>query len=158
VIHDEKQPFIVKANGQLLRDIGTEFNVSNYTDENTVKATLVEGSISISNELHTKILRPGQQASVINGQSLINIQRPVMDDVLAWTNGKFTFHHQQVTDILRQAARWYDIEIIYQGPKPTTTFGGTLNRDKDVSELLENLRIIGGIKYKKTGRRIIIMN
>ena len=158
VVHNVKQPFIVKAGGQVLRDIGTEFNVSAYYDEAAMQATLVEGSISISNAANSKVLKPGQQASVINGQNIITIKKPNMDDVLAWTKGNFTFHHQQITDILRQAARWYDIEVVYEGMKPNKTFGGTLKRDKDVNELLESLRILGRIKYKLIGRRVIIMN
>lgn len=158
VIHNDKQPFIVKAKGQRLRDIGTEFNVNAYDDEPTIQATLVEGRISISNANNSKLLSPGQQAIVKNGNLAIEIKHPAMDDVLAWTRGSFSFHHQQITDILRQAARWYDVEIVYKGTKPSKTFGGTLNRDKDVSELLESMKIIGGIRYKIEGRRVIIMN
>lgn len=158
VIHDDKQPFIVKAKGQILRDIGTEFNVNAYAEDLAMEATLIEGSISVSNASHTKILIPGERASVKNNDSNISVTKPILADVLAWTKGSFSFRHQQISDILRQASRWYDIEVIYDGKIPDKTFGGKINRQGNVRELLESLRIISGIQYRLEGRRVIIMN
>ncbi|HTE00585.1 MAG TPA: FecR family protein, partial [Mucilaginibacter sp.] len=43
VTHNEKQPFSIKAPGQLIQDIGTEFNMSAYEDESEYRTTLVTG-------------------------------------------------------------------------------------------------------------------
>ena len=48
VHHDSKQPFKVEAAGQMVEDIGTQFNINSYADELVVKTTLVEGSASVS--------------------------------------------------------------------------------------------------------------
>jgi transmembrane sensor len=158
VIHNSSQPFIVKAKGQILRDIGTEFNVSAYNDDLAMKTTLTQGSISISNSANSKILIPGEQAIVKENDLTITIARPSLEDVLAWTKGNFSFHHQSISEILKQASRWYDIEVVYNGKKSTKTFGGKLNREGSVHELLESLRIISGIQYRIEGRRVTIMN
>ncbi len=38
-----------------------------------------------------------------------------MEDVLAWRQGKFKFSAANIQTIMRQIARWYDVEINYEG-------------------------------------------
>src|SRR5690606_1448893 len=45
VVKDAKRPFKVITDQQLLQVLGTHFNISNYTDDQTVKTTLLEGSL-----------------------------------------------------------------------------------------------------------------
>lgn len=88
----------------------------------------------------------------------LTIKKVAVEDVLAWTRDQYILNNRHIASILRQGTRWYDIEVVYEGSIPKQTFGGTLFRNKDVKELLENMRIAGGIRYRIEGRRVIIMN
>ena len=43
------------------------------------------------------------------------VSRPDLDEVLAWKEGEFKFSGQPIRAIMRQMARWYDVEVEYQG-------------------------------------------
>jgi transmembrane sensor len=65
VAHNEQQPFEVTARGQVVRDIGTEFNISAYAEESAVKTALVTGAaaIRLQGEQTLNHLAPGELAS-----------------------------------------------------------------------------------------------
>jgi transmembrane sensor len=59
---------------------------------------------------------------------------------------------------MKQAARWYDIEVVYEGEPIDKLFGGNISRYAEITELLENLKITGGIRYRIEGRKVVLMN
>ena len=70
VHHDSKQPFRVETAGQVVEDIGTQFNINSYSDELVVRTTLVEGSASVSSIRSTSSsLRGGFSSSLRGGFS-----------------------------------------------------------------------------------------
>jgi transmembrane sensor len=159
VVHKADKPFYVVVKGQVIKDIGTEFNINAYDDEQAVRVTLAEGLVNVSNSKKTVSLVPGQQAEVINDQQNILIKTVNVGEVIAWKNGWFVFHHQSIPNVMRQAARWYDVDIAYEGKSITKKFGGNISKYKDITELLENLKITGAItNYKVEGRRVTLMN
>ncbi|WP_152542463.1 FecR family protein [Pedobacter sp. V48] len=157
VAHDAKKPFFVVSKGQLIKDLGTEFNVDAYPDESGVKVTLAEGLVEVGNSGSTVSLVPGQQARA-TGSHRIEVMKVRVADVVAWKNGWFVFHNEPVMNVMKQAARWYDVDIQYQGQPITKRFGGNISKYKNISELLENLKLTGGINYRIEGRRVTLIN
>ena len=67
VSYDNSHPFIVETDLGNIKVYGTEFNVRRYTDEQTVRTTLVNGSVGFQSkesvtENYVKI-EPGYQIS-----------------------------------------------------------------------------------------------
>ena len=159
VVHNEKQPFRVKAKGQVIEDVGTAFNVNAYADDPFIKITLAEGKVDVHGLSKTVSLVPGEQAQVNDGQAAIAVKRVNVEETVAWKNGWFVFHHESIQNIMKLATRWYDVEVEYQGgPGDKITLGGNISRYKDISELLQNLKITSGINYKIEGRKVILSN
>jgi transmembrane sensor len=75
--------------------------------------------------------------------------------VLAWTNGNFQFEKAEIPLILREAARWYNVEIKYEGEVPQRRFSGSISRNVNLSELLKILKYTG-INFKIEGKTIIV--
>lgn len=150
VVHDSKMPFKVESAGQIVEDIGTEFNINAYADEHSTKTTLVEGSAKV-NEV---ILKPNQQSS-LNG-TRIKVENVDTELAIAWKNNQFIFEHDDIRYIMRMISRWYNVEIVYQGELPITTFSGTVSRFADVSEVLRPLESTGQVKFKIEGMKILV--
>ncbi len=47
VAHSKSKVFVVQASGLSIKAYGTSFNVKSYPEENTIEATLIEGSIGV---------------------------------------------------------------------------------------------------------------
>lgn len=158
VVHNEAQPFRVFAKGQLVEDLGTAFNVNAYNDDPFIKVTLAEGKCAIQNAAKRVALIPGQQAMVRDGEETISVRQVNVEETVAWKNGWFVFHHESIQNVMKLAARWYDIEVAYEGGTINKQFGGNISRYRDISELLQNLKLTGGIKYRIEGRKVILIN
>lgn len=151
VRHNAQQPFKVYSKGQVVEDIGTEFNINAYGDEPEVRTTLVEGLAKVNNHL----LNPGQQAQ-LRGTD-IKIVKANINAEVAWRKGEFVFDDESIGSIMRKLSRWYDIEVIYQDVDPSETFGGSISRFENVAKVLQNLELTGEIHFKISGRKIYVM-
>jgi len=135
VAHNPQQPFRVKAGNQVIEDVGTAFNVNAYEDEPSTETTLLEGSIKVKG----LSLKPGQQVST-NRQGEVSLVKNVnIDQVVAWKNGAFSFTEADLYTVLRQLARWYNVEVIYRGPVTTRRFSGEIGRSLSLSQVLRIL-------------------
>jgi hypothetical protein len=158
VVYNKNKPFHVLVNGQDIKDLGTHFNIKAYEDEPDITTTLIEGKLSISNNITSKILKPGQEAIVKQGEKSITVKSADVEESVAWKNGLFIFHQESLKDIMKTIARWYDVDIEYNGTKPLRKLGGTISKYKNINELLDNFKITSGIKYTIEGRRVILTN
>jgi transmembrane sensor len=126
--------------------MGTQFNVNAYHDESAIKTTLLEGKVKIESEnKHTAILHPGQQAQIKN-TSIGNGQIRVVEDVdteeaIAWKNGLFYFDNVDIQAIMRQLARWYKVQVVFKGKVPARRFAGQVSRNSNLSQVLKILEL-----------------
>ena len=138
VVHGKDRPFRVQAGDLLVEDIGTAFNVNAYSDEPAIKTTLVAGKVRVSSGTATRVLSPGQQVQG-KGAMLEMVAGVDVDQVLAWKNGVFSFRNADLPTVMRQLARWYDIEVEYTGAIPTGTFDGEIGRGLSLNQVLQGL-------------------
>jgi ferric-dicitrate binding protein FerR (iron transport regulator) len=156
VTHNAAQPFKVIANGTTTEVLGTHFNVHAYNDEALLKTTLVEGKVKITKGNAQDILKPGQQAQVSNDNRLTVVDNVDMDEVLAWKNGLFRFSNADIETVMKQVERWYDVDVVYEGERPTGHYRGKVPRDVKASEMLKIIEA-SGVHYRIENKKIIIM-
>lgn len=155
---NEKIPFVVELDSQQhVEVLGTELNIQAYREEMVSKTTLIEGQVKVHAAGRSVNLKPGQQARIIPGESHIDVSEVQTVGVAAWKNGYFHFEEESIQDIMVKIARWYDVEVVYQGKMPDDGFGGIVSRFENVSELLSLLELTGKIHFKVEGRRVTVM-
>lgn len=150
VVHNPEMPFRVKSEHQVTEDIGTSFNINTYADEKAAVTTLIEGAIAVNK----KLLKPGQAAVIENGGA-IKLAAANTANVLAWKNGFFSFKQASVEDVMRQFARWYDVEVVYEAGIPQGSITGSVYRNANASQALQILSYLN-IHYHITGKKIVI--
>lgn len=155
VAKDKTRPFIVNTEKQDVEVLGTHFNINSYVDEPVARTTLLEGSVKVSAFNTTKLLKPGEQASLKG--SRINVENVDTEAAIAWKNGNFVFDDEDLESIMRKIGRWYDMEVYYQDKPRKPSSLGILSRDKKLSALLKILGSSGEVHFKVEGRRIIVM-
>lgn len=155
VAKNPQMPFRVKSDNTTVEVLGTHFNIMAYNDEAEMKTTLLEGSVKITNGTASGMLKPGQQA-VLNKAGRLKVLNDVdVDDEIAWKDGIFQFRDAGIDAIMRQAARWYDVEVAYEGKIPQREFTGRISRNVKASELM-NMLGYAGVKFKIQDKRITI--
>lgn len=163
----EKLPFIVQVNtpsafggsgdgGMEIQVLGTHFNVNAYAEEDAIKTTLLEGSVKIVKGKSSSTLLPGQQAQLQN-TGLIKINRDAdTEEAVAWKDGYFQFSSADLPTVLRQAARWYNLEVEFAGDIPKDRFTGKISRTVNLSRLLKWMQW-SDVHFKLEGRKITVL-
>lgn len=155
VAADARKPFTVKTdNGIAIRVLGTSFNVNAYTDESALRATLLQGKILVKTTTANQVLQPGEQA-VVN-QSIKVDAHANTSQAIAWKNGIFNFQQAPLEVVMRQIARWYDVEVVYEKNIPAITFGGEMGRDLELKDVLQFLEE-SGVHFKLSGRKLTVI-
>jgi ferric-dicitrate binding protein FerR (iron transport regulator) len=82
---------------------------------------------------------------------------PDIDNVVAWKNGLFHFESADIKTVMRQLARWYDVEVVYEG---TTVKNDPLfvevSRNTRLSDVLKVLQESGSAKFTIQGKKIVV--
>lgn len=150
-------PFIVIAHGIEVKVMGTHLNINAYDDENAIKTTLLEGSVKVSSLIthQSSLITPGQQAS-LDSQGKINITEVDTEASVAWKNGLFKFNDADIETVMRQIARWYNVEVIYEN-KPAKLFRGEMPRDMSAANVFRVLEETGGVHFRIEGKTIVVI-
>lgn len=160
VAHNATKPFMVHVAGPKgpmdVQVLGTHFNINAYDDEATVKTTLLEGRVKVTKDAVSVLLKPGEQTSV----SRLSPPSPPIpvetDAVIAWKNGIFSFNNADIDVVMRQLIKWYDIEVVYEGVRPSDKISGEMQRNLTLPQVAENLEFMTRLHFRVEGRKLIV--
>lgn len=155
VAKNAEKPFIASANGMEVLALGTEFNINAYLDEEHINTTLVEGSVKVSKGSSFTLLQSGQQTQLSSDGKLTAARSVNMDEVTGWKEGWFHFESADLKTILRQFSRWYDVEVVYEGPVTNRRFFGIVKRNSTLKSVLEMLQD-NNIRFTIEGKKLIV--
>ncbi|WP_158275324.1 FecR family protein [Pedobacter sp. HMWF019] len=142
VAKDKQHPFMVKTGRQQVEVLGTHFNINAYKDEVSVKTTLLEGSVRVFSAdpaLSARVLHPGQQSSYDPLISEIKVATADTEAAVAWKDGLFYFKDADIPSIMKVFARWYNVEVGYEGEIPKRKFSGKIYRNVNAAQAIEIL-------------------
>jgi ferric-dicitrate binding protein FerR (iron transport regulator) len=157
VAKNKAMPFIVSINGAEVQVLGTHFNVAAYEEEQAVKTTLLEGSVRFVSGNNACILKPGQQSQLTKEGHMRVVSGVDVDEVMAWKNGMFYFESADIETVMRQLARWYDVEVVFKGKDTKEQFIVEMPRSSKLSDVLRVLEVTGNLKFDIEGKKVIVM-
>lgn len=158
VAHDPKKPFRVKSNGQTIEVLGTHFNVNCYNNEPYIKTTLLEGSIKLTSGNSEVVLKPGQQSRFDPHKKVpIRTEDVNTDEAVAWKNGLFQFKASSIEEVMREAERWYNVDVNYIGNEPGIRISGSMSRKVSFSGFVK-LLAFEGVKFSIKDHQVTIIN
>ena len=163
IVHQANHPFTVRIRpvrsdkqDLALQVLGTSFDINAYPDEPETKATLLTGSVKVSKGTQAVFLRPGQQAQTRSSSEPIMVNSEIdVAGVTAWKDGLFSFERAGTEAVMRQLARWYDVEVSYEGTIPARQFVGTIPRNVPASDVLKALEL-NNVHFRIEGKKIIV--
>lgn len=147
VVHNKHHPFIVKTGSVQIKVLGTHFNIRDYKEEPTIFATLLEGSIQISeqsedtnNENKLKLI-PGQQFVLEKSSGEIKVLNVDADLYANWRNGQLYFDGKSFGFISHELERVYNINIAIQSDSlKRQIFSGIFNSNDKIYHVLDLMK------------------
>ncbi|MFG6685475.1 FecR family protein [Mariniflexile sp. HNIBRBA6329] len=165
VSKDKLHPFIVNASEMNVKVLGTKFNVSSYKNDTEISAVLVEGSVSLSNDLKPKneaILTPGSKGVLTksNLESDISLEKVDTSLYTGWIKGDLLFRKSSFNDMAKKLERSYNVKITNHNQLLNTLkFNASFNVNiENIEDVMTALSHIHPFIYKINNRNITITN
>lgn len=156
VNHFANWPFRVKTAHQLVEVLGTKFNVQAYPDESQTATTLVNGSVRVSDQSSSQLLKPGQIAIKSNQMAGYKIADADLNQAIAWKNGQLVFKDDKIEELTRTLSRTFDVEFQIDERIKGQHFSGTFAIKSGVEHTLRTLEQTGAIHFSIKGRRVSV--
>jgi ferric-dicitrate binding protein FerR (iron transport regulator) len=155
IARNTAMPFKVQVKTMEVTVLGTHFNIMGYDDEETIKTSLLQGTVKVQGDKAGLLLAPGQQSQLDRNGTMKLVRNANMDEAVAWKEGLFYFNGVDIQTVMRQLTRWYNVDVSYE-ETVDQHFNGKINRDADISKVLQMLELTEKVHFKMTGRKIIV--
>ena len=166
VTHDDSSPFIVQTLGVNIEVLGTEFNVSAYSDEEKVITTLHQGRVAMSGSENNAsfkraILEPGDKVVYNKKQQKITKQKVDLRYSATWMDNHMFFDNNSLEEIAKRLERKFNVSVSIEGETlKKVMYTGNFDQNENIGDILKLLNEISPIKFqleiKKDGKEIII--
>lgn len=157
VTHDDKLPFRVHAAGLLAEDLGTEFVVRAYPeDEPTV--VVASGAVAVQGDTVAtppSVTLTAGQLGRMDAAGHITVRRDV--DVAAhtaWTEGRLEFEETPLSQVARELERWYDLDITIADSTLGSAVLTASFENQPLNEVLSVVTRTLDIRYTRTGSHV----
>jgi len=162
VTKDKKHPFIVHADKMNLEVLGTKFNISHYSEDQSINTVLVEGSVELyddgksKNEINSTLLKPGFKAEWNKTNQEIAIENVDTRIYTAWVQGKLIFRNATFREIRTRLERHYNVTIKNSNTDlDAQLFDATFDIES-INEILETFNKSYAIEYDIVNNEVLI--
>ena len=158
VIHNEELPFRVNTDRLIVTDLGTAFNLRNYSSDADAQIALVQGKVEFSHgaqECSTP-MNPGEIALLDKETGLSSVAEGRLENVVCWISGHITFDDESLDSIVRKLERSYNVSISIERPElGAIRFNGSFDKSSTtVAEILTALSATGKISFRAQNNTI----
>ncbi|MDF2191233.1 FecR domain-containing protein [Paraflavitalea sp. CAU 1676] len=142
VAKNSAKPFLVETdNGTTIRVTGTKFNINAYDNEPVERTSLLEGSVIVTSKTAERKLVPGDEATFNKKGYKLTVSQTNVNASVYWTKGYFYFSKAPLKEVMRQIARWYDVQVDFvDNVGDDRRIQGGLSRNIPLSEVLTLLK------------------
>ena len=150
VIHNEKQPFVVKTPQMDIQVLGTEFNVTAYSSSSDFEVALLRGCIELSSPRLSSNYRMKEKEHIrLQNNKLIS--KDISDyDYFRWKEGLICFNNESVATIIEKLKLYYDIDIeVYNQKFINSRCTGKFRTEDGIEQVLRVLQIEHKFTYTK---------
>lgn len=148
VVHNEKQPFIVKTRQMDIQVLGTEFNVTSYSSD--FEVSLLRGCIELSSPSLSSTYKVKEKEHVKLKDNKLIVNNITDYDYFRWKEGLICFNNESVATIIEKLKLYYDIDIETHNKKfLNSRYSGKFRTKDGIEQVLKVLQIEHKFSYTK---------
>ena len=159
VAKDVERKFIIHTKTQDVEVLGTQFSVSNYTNEKTVRTTLEEGSVKVAttNDYNNQVtLKPNEQTILNKENNNFKKQKIEVSSFLAWRKGHLVFIEMPFSDILLRLERHFGKAIINKNEALKASKFSAYFEDETLEQIINYFALGEDFEFIENGNTIVI--
>ncbi|RIH64873.1 FecR family protein [Mariniphaga sediminis] len=160
VTENKDAPFRVTSGEQIVKVLGTKFNISSFPEDAFALTTLVEGKVEVTLDKSPEmkqLLLPRDQCRFEKEEGTFSKKKVDPYQFIAWKEGRFVFENESLSDIMKTLSKWYDVDIFFNSEKASGyRFTGNLRRYDNFREILKKIEKTNEVEFIIKDRQIIV--
>jgi transmembrane sensor len=139
VVHDANRPFVVHVGDRILRDVGTEFDVSRQAG--LIRVTVREGMVAVTRpgaEERSLSMGPGSRMEHKEGSSDTVVLASDPNEAFSWQTGRLIYRDRPLSEVAADLNRYGRETVRVSGRASGLRFTGVLTVD-DQSAMVHRL-------------------
>ena len=116
VKHIDEKGFVVSVLDMDIKVLGTQFNVSAYSDDNFTNVTLEEGEVEVNGKagIFNQVLSPNEKIAFNRKSRSLILSEVDASRFSAWKEGYLVIDNEPFKDVVGRMERWYNVDIHIQ--------------------------------------------
>ena len=155
VTKNKSRVFRVITPDMSVNDLGTQFDVRAYPDDNETETTLLEGSVEIKDipgKETSVLLKPGEQWRYDKRTGQDQVVKTNAAMATTWRKGEYYFKKKTLSEIAKTLERMYKVNIHFQDTElGQKMFSGAVYKDDDINRFFGLVNLTIPIKVKRDG-------
>lgn len=151
VYHKDPHPFLVQANGLIVKVLGTKFDVDAYPEKDEIAVVLESGKVELAHngfESFNYTMKPGEKATYSVANNVLTINDTDAAIYSSWKDGKLIFRNESMRNVVEKLRRWYNINIEVADEEVfSSIFSGTI-QNESYEEIFRYMEIVCDVKCK----------
>ncbi|GMT45180.1 MAG: anti-sigma factor [bacterium] len=160
VTKNKSRVFRVITPNMSVNDLGTQFDVRAYPDDNETETTLLEGIVEIKDipgKETSVLLKPGEQWRYDKRTGQDRVVKTNAAMATTWRKGEYYFKKKTLSEIAKTLERMYKVNIHFQDAElGQKVFSGMVYKDDGINRFFDMVNLSVPIKVKKDSSDIWI--
>ncbi|WP_200978055.1 FecR family protein [Echinicola sp. 20G] len=156
VAEDKERPFIIETGDDIIKVLGTSFNLVHSNNE--LKVALVKGSVAYEDaEGNTVRIKPNQML-VKDKNGKVSKTPFDMLEVTGWKDKYLIFKDDGFVELSSKLEKWFGVKIVSDLKVDSTWSYSGVYHDKSLEYVLEGISIASDFDFKINQKKITITN
>ncbi|MDD2512525.1 MAG: FecR domain-containing protein [Proteiniphilum sp.] len=152
-------PFIVQTDSSQIKVLGTKFNIKNYSNEDYIKISLLEGSIALSGGNKEYIMKPGNTMTLNKANQVYTLTENI-DYAEQWINNKVFWDETPLITISKELERQFDVQFTFDSEslRHLIFHGSFIIETNNLEEILDIMAETNKFKYSIDKNNVYIFH
>jgi len=161
VTKNKSRIFRVITPDMSVTDLGTQFDVRAYPDDNETETTLLEGSVEIKDipgKETSVLLKPGEQWRYDKRTGQDQVVKTNAAMATTWRKGEYYFKKKTLSEIAKTLERMYKVNIHFQDAElGREVFSGAVYKNDGINRFFGLVNLTIPIRIKRDSNEIRII-
>lgn len=157
VTANPKKPFVIKNDRNLIKVLGTSFNVKAYQEDDFINVTVSTGKVLVNVPDQDLQLRVTPLEHLSINKKTGNLTKLLFEEnkYTNWIEGTLFFHREPIREVIKTINRKYNKNVLLQCRNCEHIISGT-HDNKSIEAVVEAICFTTGLKYREEGDNIIL--
>nr|DAF70620.1 MAG TPA: FecR protein [Caudoviricetes sp.] len=160
--HNAAKSFTIHSSKLLITDLGTEFDVKAYPEEQKIQIAVESGKVKVEKnsggrkpEMFAGAITHNQQLVYDKQSNKHALSQVQTSDLTAWQYNKLCFNNASMDEISHTLERWYNVTIKLKNNKECRRYTVSFNNEP-FDQVLNVLTRLTGLRYQMKNKIVLI--